>query len=366
MAVTNEGSGGAAGKVPPRPGGSPRGARDNKAPVPPRPSGAPGTSGAQKLSGHPTPRVSARRTEQYRRKNNIYKAVGGVGVVVVVVVVIIAISLTGTTKKPSTSAGLVGGEYDIPASLVAKVEAVPVKTLVGSAGAVPRSAWSAPGPGDATPPQALPLGNKQLVAGGKPEIVYIASEYCPFCAAERWALVMALSKFGTFSGLHGTSSSATDVNPSTPTFSFYGSSFRSSYISFSPVETETNTGAKLQDPTAAQLSLLDKWDAPPYVSSSQQSGSIPFLYMSGKYLSIGAQYDAGVLSGMQFSKAANYLTSGTNPTAKAAMAAAGYLVGDICALTAGRPASVCSQVPKDLVGVNTTSRTASSRSVSSH
>ena len=60
----------------------------------------------------------------------------------------------------------------------------------------------------------------------------MGAEYCPYCAAERWALVMALSKFGTFTDLQGTTSSATDTNPSTPTFSFYGSTYTSKYLSF--------------------------------------------------------------------------------------------------------------------------------------
>lgn len=282
-------------------------------------------------------------------------ALGGAGVVVVVVVVIIAVSLTGPTKKPKTSAGLPTGEYDIPANLVAKVEGVPVKTLASAALAAKSD--------DATPPQALPAKAKVLTDGGDPEILYIGAEYCPFCAAERWAMVMALSKFGTFSGLHGTSSSSTDVNPSTPTFAFYRSTYTSKYLSFVPVETETDVeGSTLQNPTSAQEALISKWDVPPYVSSTEQDGSIPFIYMDGKYLQIGAQYIADPLSGMQFTKAVSYLTSGTNATSKAAEAAAGYLVGDICALTHDQPASVCSQVPKSLIGVTTTSSRSSANS----
>ena len=45
-----------------------------------------------------------------------------------------------------------------------------------------------------------------LTADGKPEVLYVGAEYCPFCAAERWPVVVALSRFGTWSGL-----SATDV-----------------------------------------------------------------------------------------------------------------------------------------------------------
>ena len=274
-------------------------------------------------------------------------ALGGAGVVIIVVAVIIAVSLSGGTTKPKTSAGLVTGEYDVPANLVAQVEGVPVKTLVAAALA-DRSLSS--------PPQALPAGTKALTSGGKPEVLYIGAEYCPFCAAERWAMVMAFSKFGTFSGLHGTSSSATDTNPSTPTFAFYNSTFTSKYLAFVPVETELNTEASLQTPTSAQEALITKWDVAPY---TDENGAIPFIFMDGKYLQIGAQYgpDSGSpLSGMQFTKAVTYMTSGSNDMSKGALASAGYLVGDLCALTHGQPGSVCSQVPKSLIGVTTTSQ----------
>jgi hypothetical protein len=274
-------------------------------------------------------------------------ALGSAGAVIVVVVVIIAVSLSGGGTKPKTSAGLVSGEYDIPANLVAKVEGVPVKTLVSAA---------LKGKSYALPPQALPANNKVLTLGGKPEVLYIGAEYCPFCAAERWAMVMALSKFGTFSGLHGTSSSSTDTNPSTPTFAFYRSTFTSKYLSFVPVETMTNVyGTTLQNPTSEQNALLAKWDVAPYTT---QSGSIPFVYLGGKYILVGAQYgpsSGSPLSGMQFTNAVNYLTSGKNAMSKGAEAAAGYLVGDICALTHGQPAAVCSQVPKKLIGITTSS-----------
>ena len=71
-------------------------------------------------------------------------------------------------------------------------------------------------------------------------VTYIGAEYCPFCAAERWALTVALSRFGTFSGLAGTHSSSTDVYPDTQTLSFYGSHYTSPYLDFQPVEETTN------------------------------------------------------------------------------------------------------------------------------
>ena len=40
-----------------------------------------------------------------------------------------------------------------------------------------------------------------LTADGKPLVLYVGAEYCPYCAAERCAMVQALSRFGTFSNL---------------------------------------------------------------------------------------------------------------------------------------------------------------------
>jgi hypothetical protein len=40
-----------------------------------------------------------------------------------------------------------------------------------------------------------------LTIGGKPAIVFVSKESCPFCAAERWPLAVALAHFGTWSQL---------------------------------------------------------------------------------------------------------------------------------------------------------------------
>jgi hypothetical protein len=272
-------------------------------------------------------------------------AVGGV-VVLIAVVVVIKVSGGGSTPKGPANAGT----FALTPNLLSQVENVPVSTLVAAAKSEPTGT---------TPAQALPANTKLLVVDGKPEILYMGAEYCPFCAAERWAMVMALSKFGTFTNLKGTTSSAIDTNPSTPTFSFYGSTYKSPYISFVPVELQTNTYSAslgtyptLQTPTAGQNALMAKWDVSPYTT---ENGSIPFVYLGGKYLVTGAQYDAAPISGKTFDTAVPYMTSGTNPTSKAVEAAAGYLVGEIVALTHDQPAALAAQVPDSLKGINTSS-----------
>ena len=98
-------------------------------------------------------------------------------------------------------------------------------------------------------------------------MVYIGGEFCPFCAAERWALTAALSRFGTFTGLGLIHSSPTDVYPSTPTLSFYKSGYTSKYVTFTPVEwfgeaadASTPFGhAYLQQLTAQQAALFARY-----------------------------------------------------------------------------------------------------------
>jgi hypothetical protein len=302
---------------------------------------------------------------QQRRQRNIYTAIAVIGAVAVVIAVIITVSLTGGGSTTTTTNGKIAtGAFPLPANLIAQVESVPVDKLISAA--EPQK-WRTAGQlalEYGMPPQALPAKNPAYSVDGKPAIVYVGAEYCPYCAAERWALVMAMSKFGTFSDLRGTTSSATDNNPSTPTFSFYGSSYSSPYLSFESDEQETNTDQPLQSPTAAENALVTKYDTAPYIPS-QDAGEnpIPFIYLAGKYVLTGNQYDASPIAGDQWATAASYMTSGKNSTSKSLEASAGYLIGDLCAITHDQPAAVCSQVPSSLKGVTISSPVAQASSV---
>ncbi len=336
MAGTQQ-TGGKAGKVPPRPGAA-------RPSVPKRPTAKAGGYGTGKPA-RPVPRSSARKAVQQRRQRNLYMAYGGVALVIVVIAVIVGVNLAGGSKAKATKDGVVVGTFPLTTALFDQVANIPAKDLIQAAEAEPTNTQ---------PPTKLPASNKVLLLGGKPEVLYIGAEFCPYCAAERWSLVMALSKFGTFHNVLGTTSSSTDVNASTPTFSFYKSTYTSPYLSFVPVETETNTKATLQNPNAAQSAIWAKWDAPPYVSAADE-GSIPFIYVGGKYLVTAVSYDASHIAGWQMLAAVSYMTAGNNTTSKGAEAVAGYFISDLCTLTHNKPAAVCNQVPTWLRGVNTSS-----------
>ena len=75
-----------------------------------------------------------------------------------------------------------------------------------------------------------------LESAGKPEVLFVGADYCPFCAAERWPLIVALARFGHFTTLHNMQSAQLSVFPGIQTFSFVGTAYSSPYLTFSGVE----------------------------------------------------------------------------------------------------------------------------------
>jgi hypothetical protein len=182
-----------------------------------------------------------------------------------------------------------------------------------------------------------PTGVKKtlIASDGNPEILFVSAEYCPFCAAQRWPLVVALSRFGSFSRLSATHSSTTDVFPDTKTFSFYGSTYSSSTLNFTSVELQTNqvsgnAYATLQTPTTAEDDILSRYDAAPYTS---QPGSIPFLDIANKYLSIGSGYSPQLLQGLSLQQIAAQLNNKNSPVATAIDGEANRIAAAITAAT---------------------------------
>jgi hypothetical protein len=208
---------------------------------------------------------------------------------------------------------------------------------------VPASTFTAVGVGSGlTPPTALPGGTPALTSGGLPQVTYIGAEYCPYCAAERWAAVVALSRFGTFSGLGATESSTSDVFPGTKTFTFHGATYDSPDIAFTGVETNTNqpsgTGYTALDKlTADEEQLLRAYDIPPYTASA---GGIPFIAIGGRYVVSGSTFDPAVLSGLSLEQIAARLSDPNDPVAKAVDGSANLIAAAICAAANDRPA-VC-------------------------
>jgi hypothetical protein len=280
-------------------------------------------------------REAQRRAEQRKR---IYWAGGSILVVAIVVVAFVLVKLNSSPNSGPTAptgaalASVTKQVTDIPTSVTDKVAGGGVEKGVFVSGETSTELSSAAtnvGSYFAT------INSTPLTSGGKPEVLYLGGEYCPFCATQRWAMVNALSRFGTFKGLTATHSSSTDVDPNTPTFTFYKSTFTSSYINFTPVEeygaTSTTT---LQTPTAAQAQLGTTFDP---------GSAIPFMDIGGKYAQVGnlAPLAPTMLAGKTWAQIAAAMADPTSSLGKAEIGNANYMTAAICQLTKNLPATAC-------------------------
>ena len=259
-------------------------------------------------------RAVGRRASRRRWLTGPLPTVAAVLVVGAVIVAFVIMSRAGQEGSRPTS-------HDASAAVVSDVTGVSpgIIDAVGSGGLK-----NPLKPATQSPPLAGP--------SGKPEVLYIGAEYCPYCAAERWSLVVALSRFGSFQNLGLTSSASDDIYPSTPTFTFYGSSFQSSSIEFASVELQKRDRSPLQAPTAEQQRLM---------SASDPQGSIPFIDVGGRYVGIGSGYVPDVLSGKDAQQIANALSDQQSPITRAVVGNANWLTAGICQATGGQPQSVC-------------------------
>ena len=272
-------------------------------------------------------KIAAQREEARKaeRRNRIMITVGSTLVVLVVVLAFIVIKLTQGSPSSSSS----GGRTLLPASVSSQITGVPAATLdrVGK-GAVPAFTRGQP---------ALTAGSgTALTSGGKPQMLYIGAEFCPYCAATRWSMAIALSRFGTLTPLHGIHSSSTDTDPNTATLTFYKSSYTSKYLDFTPVEVQTVSRGPLQNPTGAQNAVWAKYEPDP------NTRGYPFIAFSNKLVLKGPIYDAAVLQGKSWSQIAAALKDPTSPIAQSVDGAANYITGAICKMTNNQPSDVCS------------------------
>jgi thiol-disulfide isomerase/thioredoxin len=269
--------------------------------------------------------AAAKRAEM-RRRGII---VGGSILTVIAVVVALIVVYANKGNTPQKVAGGVHGTLlsdgvskDITGVSAATLNAVGAGSLGSTSPVVPIS------------------GGTPLTSGGKPEMLYIGAEYCPYCAATRWAMAVALSRFGTFTTpLHGFHSSSTDVDPNTPTLTFYKQGYQSNYLVFTPVENEDINRNQLQPLTKDQQNLWVKYDT---IQTAQgPSQGYPFIYFGGKAALKNPPFDPGILKGLTWAQVAADLHNPSSPVAQAVLGTANYMTAAMCKMTGNAPSSVC-------------------------
>ncbi len=262
-----------------------------------------------------------------------------IGVVLLAVVVIVVVKISGGSSNTPPP----GGFVPTPAAIVNDLENIPAATFntVG----VTSSAISVNGPLRTKNQPLLKWADKNGVK--RPTVFYYGSEYCPYCAAQRWSTIIALSRFGTFSGLGNIASASKDVFPNTPSFTFYKATYTSKYLNFVSIENLSNipsatTGyTVLQTPNAAESALITKYDNSTYFPGAG-NGSIPFISFGNQFLTAGASYSPSVFKGVTRDQVAGVLSDATNPLTQGILVSANLQTAAICKMLGDTPTAVCS------------------------
>jgi len=246
-----------------------------------------------------------------------------------------------------TQSGTVGGSsplnnQQVSATVLNELSGVSISTLnqVGKASGV-------------NSPTAI-SGASSLTLNGKPEVLYMGAEYCPYCAAERWSMIVALDKFGNFTGIQYMQSTSTDIYPNTPTFTFVGATYTSNYVTFVTVEQTDRNDQPLQTATTQETSLLTTYDS---------GGTIPFVDIGNSYAITSAQYIPSALrvgntatgAPYNWTQIASQLNNASSIPAINIDGAANRLISAICKVDGGAPTSVCSQTAAQTLSYTRTS-----------
>ena len=255
--------------------------------------------------------------------------------VLVIVVVLVIVKLVGSSTATAPSNG--------PAP-----QAVPAATLSEITG-VPASVFAGVGISSPTVPVAhgRPLsGEPSLVEGKKPAVFYVGAEFCAYCAAERWPLVVALSRFGTLSGLGTMQASSTGAFSNVQTFTFATVTYKSRYISldsrerYSDQQNSAGTAfADFQKLDPADTLLFNRLDAT--ARTGQPKGTLPFVDLGNRYVLAGSAFSPAILTGLSRNEIAAGLTDPKDPVTQAIVASANELSAEICTIDGQRPSSVC-------------------------
>ena len=232
-------------------------------------------------------------------------------IVIVAVLIIVKVATNGSSTPHNTAAA--------SGSITSEVTSVPASVLNQVAA------------GDASGPRKT-LTGAALTSNGLPRVLYVGAEWCPYCAAERWALAVALSRFGTLTHLGVTRSSSDDVDANTATLSFHGAHYTSKYVALTADEIQDNAHKNLDSMTPGDSALFQ----------SISGGTFPFIDIAGKYY-FSVQYDPAILggSGMTQAQIARAIHDPSSAIAKAVDGSANVLTAAICASTKNAPAAVC-------------------------
>jgi hypothetical protein len=256
--------------------------------------------------------------------------------------IIVAICLLGALVLVRDSAG------PDTSSTVETLDPAP-SSLLSTMASVPRAVYDTVGVSSPSspvvPPVPIGTGNAPIWSatadGGRPlpVVFFYGAEFAPYAAAQRWPLVLALSRFGTFTQLGMMESSPTTAFANLSTFTFWDSSYSSKYLVLESVERYSSlnpTGAhylSLQHPDARQATAINTYGA--------GATTFALLDVGNRYVLNGSSFAPSVLAGLSQNQIAGNLDTPASPLTQAVVTSANEITAAICAVDGGRPGAVC-------------------------
>lgn len=178
--------------------------------------------------------------------------------------------------------------------------------------------------------------------GGKSLVYFMGAGFCPFCAAERWAIVKALERFGKWEGVVEDKSAGHDEKYlNVPTFNLARAKYQSDTVEFAGKETADRNFEPLQELDDKDYEILDMYNP---------DQMIPFLLVDGQYMQVGAGYSPELIQNMMHEKVRAELGNPNSAIGKAINAEIDNITALICKVTGGKGSACNSDSIKALTG----------------
>ena len=164
-------------------------------------------------------------------------------------------------------------------------------------------------------------------------VFFMGAEHDPFCAAERWAIVRALQKFGQWEGLKQTMSAArNEPFLNLPTYDFTEATYTSSHIEFAARELKDRDFKPLQKLLKSEEKFVRKFNP---------EKEIPFLLVGGRFMQIGAGFTPKIFIGHTFRQTETELKKAESEIRKTIDAEGNIVAALLCA--SGLPPELCKE-----------------------
>jgi len=177
------------------------------------------------------------------------------------------------------------------------------------------------------------VSNDTVRRAGKLFVFFMGAEYCPYCAAERWAIVRSLQKFGQWTGLKQTISAARD-QPflNLPTYDFTEAVYNSPHIEFVAREVKDRDFKPLQKLLKTEETLVRKHNP---------KKEIPFLLIAGRFMQIGSGFPPKIFIGHTFRQTETELKRADSEIRKTIDDEANVITALLC--VSGLPPELCKE-----------------------